>query len=391
MNILFWLAVLFILYTYFGYPILIALLARLKPAVPLRLDEIPMVTFLIAAYNEEAVIAEKLENTLKLDYPREMFQIIVAADGSSDRTPDIVRDFLARGIELSYIPERNGKMAAIVRAMSLAQGEIIVFSDANNMYDPQAIKALVAPFCEKNVGATNGAKLIIEDGRNLSSAEGLYWKYESAIKQNETRFSTCTSSVGEIMAIRKELFQTPEKNIINDDRYMVFDLIKRGYRVVYTPAARSYEFVSKTAQDEIDRRSRMTAGAYQTMAMSTRLLPFNRPVVLWQILSHKYFRTYVPFAMLIAFFANLALVIWPARQPGPALFTLAYPIAWIFFALQVAFYALAILGNLVPFSGKIGKLLYIPVFLVNSNIAALLGLYSFLTNKRQHLWKRVNR
>lgn len=391
MSVLFWLAVLFIIYTYLGYPLLVFLLSRLKPASIPRVEELPPVTLLIAAYNEEKVIAQKLENSLALDYPREKLQILVAADGSSDKTPDIVRQYEAQGVALSYAPERNGKMAAITRAMPLARGEVVVFSDANNMYDSQAIQALVAPYAEQKVGATTGAKLIIEDGRQLSSAEGFYWKYESWIKKSETRLSTCASAVGEMLSIRKELFAAPARDIVNDDRYMVFDLIRRGYRVVYTPQARSYETVSKTAGDEITRRARITVGAYQTMAMAAKLLPFSRPLVLWQVLSHKFFRAFVPFAMLLALFSNLALVLWPAQPTPNAFWAVASPFNNIFLALQGMFYAVAVAGNLFPSRGRLGKILYIPTFLVNSNLAALLGLYSFLTNKKPHLWKRVNR
>lgn len=389
MAFLLWFAVFFILYVYFGYPLLVALLARFRPARLPELKELPFVTLLVAAYNEEKVIASKLENSLALDYPREKLQILVAADGSSDRTPEIVRQFEAQGVELNYIPERNGKMAAIVRAMPRARGSIVVISDANNMYNAQAIRELVKPYGDPKVGATTGAKLILEDERQLSFAEGFYWKYESWIKENETRLSTCTSAVGEMLSIRKELFQPPTRKIVNDDRYTVFSLIRRGYRVYYNPAARSYETVSKTARDEIVRRTRMVAGAYQTVAMAAELLPFNRPLVLWQVISHKYLRAYVPFAMILALISNLALTLFPPQSGS--FWQLAYPFNWIFLGLQAAFYALAVFGNFVRFKGPLGKLLYLPTFLVNSNYAVLMGLFSFLTNKNVHLWQRVER
>jgi poly-beta-1,6-N-acetyl-D-glucosamine synthase len=391
MVILFWVSIIFILYTYFGYPLLIAVLARLAPKTKPYPETYPSVTFLIAAYNEEKVIAEKIENTLALDYPREKLQIIVAADGTTDQTPEIVKKFSNLGVELSYIPARGGKMAAVVRAMSLARGEIIIFSDANNMYDAKAVKLLVAPFSDNKVGAATGAKLVVEDGRNLSSAEGLYWKYESAIKKNETAFSTCTASVGEIMAIRREDFVAPQANIINDDRYMIFELIHRGYNIVYVPEARSYEYVSQTAKDEVTRRSRMNAGAYQTIAMSGKLLPFNRPWVLWQIISHKYFRTFIPYAMVLALISNIIIVIAQNNNSGQVSPLMPQPFGGILLLLQILFYGMALLGNLFKFKGVVGKILYLPTFLVNSNFAAVAGLYSFLTNKRSHIWKRVQR
>ena len=380
-----------IFYTYFGYPIIIGLLASIKPNPKWSDDFTPSVTVLIAAHNEEKVIQQKIENTLALDYPREKMQIIIAADGSSDQTVEMVNKFVNQGVLLSFIPERGGKMAAITRAMQAASGDIVVFSDANNMYDTGAIRKLVSPFSDPAIGAAIGSKLIVEDGRSLSSAEGFYWKYESWIKKSETVVGSCTTAVGEIFAIRRALFNAPKANIINDDRYMVFDLLRRGHRVVYIPEARSFEYVSKSASDELTRRSRMTAGAIQTIAMSASLLPFNRPVVVWQIISHKYFRTFIPYAMLLALFSNIALVIIQFQTQTPLPLFLETPVAQIFLALQAVFYGMALLGNLMQFNGIIGKLLYLPAFLVNSNFALIVGMHKFLTNKQTHIWKRVQR
>lgn len=386
---LFWLSIFLIVYSYFGYPLLIALLARVASRSDVYSEIQPQVTFLIPAYNEEKHIAQKLDNTLSLDYPREKIQILVAADGSSDRTVDIVRAYGVHGVELCFIPERNGKMAAIVRAMEYVRGEIVVFSDANNMYDVKAIRELVLPFSDVQVGATTGAKLIIEDGRDLSSAEGLYWKYESAIKINESKVDSCVSAVGEILAVRKSAFNPPREKIINDDHYIVLDLLRRGYRVVYTPHARSYEHVSAAAGDEIERRTRMNAGLFQTIFMSGRLLPFDRPLIVWQTISHKYLRAFVPFALGFAFISNMLLLF--NDHPESSFFMLSSPFAAYLFGLQVMFYLLALLGGYFRFDGKIGRLLYLPTFLLNSNWATLKGFYGFITNKQSHIWKRVRR
>lgn len=385
----FWGSLILIAYTYFGYPLFIILLARLRGDKKRYPEYFPLVTFLIPAYNEEMHIAKKLKNTLALNYPREKLQIIVAADGSSDKTPEIVKTFVYKGVELNYEPVRNGKMAAIVRAMESTRGEIVVFSDANNMYDIQAIRELVAPFSDPHVGATTGAKLILEDDRDLSSAEGLYWKYESAIKKAESLLGSCISSVGEILAIRREIFSIPKANIINDDQFIVLDVLRRGYRVIYTPLARSYEYVSETAQDEVMRRKRMNAGLYQTISMSRELLPFQRPMLVWQMVSHKYFRGLVPFAFILALLSNLMLVF--LNNKSLSFFLLSPPYGWIFIFLQLTFYIMSILGNLLTLKGVFGKIFYLPTFLVNSNIAALAGFHSFLFNKQSHIWQKVRR
>jgi cellulose synthase/poly-beta-1,6-N-acetylglucosamine synthase-like glycosyltransferase len=390
--VLFWFSVLFVVYTYFGYPILIAIWAKLKTKSGPYPEFNPLVTFIIAAYNEEGCIAEKLDNTLSLDYPCDKLQIIVAADGSTDQTPNIVKAYSSRNhqVELSYIPARNGKMAAISRAVSQARGGIVIVSDANNTYDDKAIRKLVAPFIDVTVGLTTGAKLIVEDGDNLSSSEGLYWKYESSIKENETILGTCTVAVGEILAIRRDLFIPPEENIVLDDQYMVLSVLRQGYRVIYTPEARSFEYVSQTAKDEVERRLKINAGLYQMLAMSGRLFPFNRPFLIWQLLSHKFFRVFIPFAMIIAFVSNLVLVVWGEKVVSGDLWQLVSP--WgIMLVLQFTFYLLAILGNIIRVRGLLGKILYLPTFLVNSNIATIAGLYSFATNKNPHIWKRVRR
>ena len=387
--LIFWFSLFFIVYTYLGYPFLIALFARLSRK-PEKYDSyFPTVTLMIPAYNEESYIAQKLENTLLLDYPHEKLQILVVADGSSDNTVDIVKSYGKRSVELSYIPERNGKMAAITRAVNFARGDIVVFSDANNMYEEEALRELVAPFSESKVGASTGAKLIVEDGRDLSSAEGLYWKYEAAIKKNETTLSSCVSSVGEILAVRRDLFLHPKEKVINDDHYIILDLLRRDYRVVYVPTARSFEYVSKTAKDEVERRTRMNAGLYQTMSMSKKLLPGN-PLLLWQIFSHKYFRAFIPFALLASLIFNVIMVLFEQGKE-PSLFFLSYQYGSLFLFLQTLFYFMAVAGNLIRFKGALGKLFYLPTFLLNSNLATLAGLYSFITNRQSHIWTRVSR
>lgn len=380
MTALLWLSVGMILYVYAGYPPLVMLLARLRgkerpfPAIT------PSLTLLIAAHNEEAVIAAKLENSLKLDYPDDLLQILVTADGSSDSTPDIVQQFSNRGVELNYTPQRQGKMAAINRAMPKARGSIVVFSDANNLYDIQALRELVKPFADTAVAAVSGAKIIVKDGSSLGHSEGLYWRYESFIKKQETCLGSCIGVAGEIFALRRDLFEFPPNNIINDDFYMAMRLIKRGYRVVYAPQARSYEYVSTSAKDEIVRRSRIVAGEYQSISLTGQLLPWPQPLVVWQIISHKYLRPLVSLAMIAALLTNVIIVM--QRKSG---------LYGLLLGVQIIFYLLAALGQWRQWGGLMGKLLYLPTFLVNSNWAALVGLARFLSKRQTTLWQRAQR
>lgn len=385
---LFWLFVGCILYVYAGYPLILAILARTRPEPETNSTIMPTVTLLIAAYNEQAVIAEKLENSLALEYPRDRLQILVAVDGSDDGTAEIVRSYASRGVELSYNLARNGKMAAINRAMAKATGEIVLFSDANNLYEANVIRELVQPFQDPRVGAATGAKIIASGDGALGESEGLYWKYESFIKQQETRLGSCMAVVGEVLAMRRNLFEAPPDYIINDDFYMAMRLIPQGYRVVYTPQARSYERVSPSAGAEVARRARIVAGRYQVLALAHRLLSLRHPVVAWQMISHKFLRPLVPLAMIGALAANLIALMRPPLAAGASLWRLTPPFNWLLFLLQAVFYGLASIGNHVAHKSR---LLYLPTFLVNSNLAAVIGLYRFLRRQQSTLWERVPR
>jgi cellulose synthase/poly-beta-1,6-N-acetylglucosamine synthase-like glycosyltransferase len=394
MNIfalLFWLSVLFILYVYLGYPLTLTLLARLRRK-PLEYPSyLPKVTLLIAAYNEQDVIASKLENTFALDYPRENLQIIVAADGSDDQTAEIVKSFEPRGVELSYQPERRGKMAAINRAMPQVRNEIVLFSDANNLYNRDTLRELVKPFLDPKVGAVSGSKNIIGSGDPLTKADSLYWRYESYIKIQETRLGSCTGVSGEILAVRYNLYESPPDRVINDDFFIALGILRKGYRLIYTPNARSLERSSLTEEDESLRRSRIVAGRYQAMLMSAQLLPWQKPLLVWQIISHKFMRPLVPLAMIVAFLVNLVMLFAPSASSDNAVLALSWPYDLILLLLQVAFYALAWFGNVLKGRGVFGKLLYIPAFLVNSNFSAVHGLISFLAGRQTTLWQRARR
>ncbi len=390
-GVIFWLCVLFVLYVYAGYPLLLFVLARLRRAVPSYPASTPAVTLLISAYNEEQVIAEKLENSLALDYPPELLQIIVAADGSDDATEEIARSYVGRGVEVIHDPARRGKTSAINHAMSSVRHDVVVFSDANNLYAAETVRELVKPFSDARVGAVTGRKGTIETDRMLGQADGLYWRYESFIKEQENRLGCCAGVSGEVFAIRRELFAAPPAEIINDDYYIALDIISRGYRLVYAPEARSREAASENEGDEIARRSRIVAGRFQIMAASLRLLPFDRPWIVWEIVSHKFMRPLVPPVTLIAFIATVVALFGLGNSGGAAWLVLAQPYNWVLLALQAAFYMAAFLGGKRRIPGMLGKALYLPAFLVNSHLAALRGLDGFLTRRQTVLWKKAPR
>jgi poly-beta-1,6-N-acetyl-D-glucosamine synthase len=390
-GLLFWFCVLLIGYVYAGYPLLIAALARLKRKTPEYPVITPHVSVLIAAYNEEVAIASKIENTLALEYPEEFLQIVVAVDGSDDRTVEIVQSFEDRGVEMSYQSLRAGKAAAINRAIPLLKHEIVVLSDANNLYANNTLLQLVRPFSDPKIGAVTGSKLILDDMDAHAKADGLYWRYESAIKRNETRLGSCTGVAGEILAIRKALYRPPPSEVINDDFFIGMSVLRQGYRLVYAPEARSYERSSLTERDESIRRSRIVAGRYQAMLMANRLLPWRDPVLVWQIVSHKFMRPLVPLLMIVAFLVTVAACIWQLPPMQFGWIYLARPFNYLFLVVEVSLCGLAYFGNLLKNKGILGKILYIPTFLINSNLAAIIGLYSFFTGKQTSLWRRARR
>ncbi len=389
--VLFWFCVALIVYAYAGYPILLALFARLRPAPGPYPNETPSVTLLIAAHNEQGVIASKLDNCFLLDYPRAQLEILVTDDGSDDRTAEIVRSYADRGVVLASSNERRGKMAAIVRALPSARGDIILLSDANNFYEAMTLRVLTAPFADPTIGAVVGTKAIIQGDGALGESEGLYWRYESFVKMQETRLGCCVGVTGEILAIRRELFEAPPAGIVTEDTYMALRLIRRGHRVVYEPQARSWERISISAQDEIARRARIFAGRYQVLARAFQLTPFTRPVTAWSVISHQFVRTLIGPAMIGAFVTNLLAVLFPVTAENYPLLRLAIPFNYILMACQILFYALAWLGGRVEGKSKLGKALYLPTFLVNSNIAGLIGLKRFLMGRQSVLWDRVAR
>jgi len=389
--IVFWISIGLIAYAYLGYPALLSLLALTRPKQSYAPSHEPTITLLIAAHNEEAVIEKKLENSLALDYPKERLQILVAVDGAEDETAAIVGSYAGRGVELSHAAQRSGKMAAINRAMEGAHGEIVVFSDANNLYSEGTLREIAAPFAQPEVGAVSGAKQVLEGDGVLAASEGLYWKYESFIKQQETRLSSCTAAAGEVLAIRRELFQAPPSDTINDDFFIAMQVIRQGYRVVYAPGARSYERVSPSPRDERTRRARIVAGRFQALARLDEVLPRRNPWVVWQVLSHKFLRPLVPWFMAAALLANLGAVLWPSGTEGNALAMLRSPYNGIFLALQLTFYGLAWLGRYVKLGGYAGKLLFLPTYLLNSNLAAVEGLLQFLRGQHSPQWERVPR
>jgi cellulose synthase/poly-beta-1,6-N-acetylglucosamine synthase-like glycosyltransferase len=376
-----WLFVGLCVYVYVGYPLLLALLAKFRANPPQQGDITPPVSLIIAAYNEEVVIAEKVENSLKLNYPAEKLQIMVVADGSNDSTPQIVEKYPDEQVVLLFSPERRGKSAALNRGVEQATGEILVFSDANAFYHADAIRHLVRNFNDPAVGCVSGRKTIVSSASSIGESEGLYWKYESFIKKAESRVHSSTGVVGEMNAIRREFFEAIPENIINDDAYLAFRVMQKGYRVLYESEAYSWETSALSTRDEVIRRQRINAGRYQLFFSPRELWPWNNRLVLFKLISHKFFRLLLPFFMFGAFLFNAAVLLFP---DAPLIMSAV-------FLLQLMFYFLAFTGRLAEQSGRKFRLVKLAYYIVSSNEASVRGLIRYLRGKQSVLWEKASR
>lgn len=375
----FWTCALLVAYHYVFYPLGVIALARSRPQPrPVDPPSWPTVTFVIAAYNEERVIDWKIRNTLELDYPRERLEVIVASDGSNDRTGEIAQSYAAQGVVSLHQPERRGKTAALNRAVAAAKGEIIVFSDANNEFSADAIRVLVRHFGDPAVGGVCGAKRIKPaEERESSMGDSLYWRYESAVKVAESRIHTISNADGEIFAIRRALYRPVPEHIINDDAEITLNLVEQGKRILYEPQARSYEYASLKIRDDFFVKVRMVAGGYQTLAEHARELVPWRSWFTWSFFSHKTLRWLAPVFLLLALAASAALA--------------AQPLYAAFLGLQLAFYLVAGLGALLIGRMRLPAPIYVPYYFTAMNSAAFMGLVRFLRRSQTVHWRRAQR
>ena len=365
-------------YVLAGYPALVALLARVRPR-PVRSDpgHRPTVSLVIVAYNEGRVIEQKVRNTLELAYPGDRLERIVIADGSDDGSPARLRD--APGVTLLFEPERRGKLMAMNRAVGHTRGEIIVFSDANNLYSSDALLELVAPFADPAVGVVTGRKAIMDDtGRPLDQTESLYWRYESQIRAWENATGSVTGVAGEILAFRREAFPHLPAGTLNDDFVQAMTAAANGWRVAYAPRALSLERASATIEDEAVRRARLVTGRLQAMGMVLGPVAARDPQLAWQVVSHKGMRPLVPGLLLVAL---LSAAPRSTRR------------AWARAAVagQAAFAAAALAGWHGERTGRRQRLTYVPYYFVRMNVATVRGIRDYLTGRREAVWQRVER
>lgn len=338
----------------------------------------PFVSLIIAAYNEEKVIEKKIYNSLKLDYPSESIEIIVVSDGSNDKTPIIVEKFRDSKIFSLFEPQRKGKTAALNRAVGHANGDIIIFSDANSMYESNAIKMLVSNFYDTTVGGVCGRKSIIKNlQRESSRGDSFFWNFESFIKTIQSYVGSISTGDGEIFAIRKNLYSLIPEIVINDDTAITFNIVEKGYRVVYEPEAISWEEASTNIEDDFNVKARMVFGGYQTLCIYSRMLFPPKSYFAFQFISHKMLRWLMPFLLIGLFISN---------------YFISYGFYIFFWLLQIGFYSIALTGYVMRKNNHEIGYLYFPFYYCTMNIAALLGFIYFLRKESiTSIWKKADR
>ena len=374
----FWISLFLIVYHYVGFPLVVVIRSIARKKAVIKKEIWPKVTLVIAAYNEEKVIEEKIRNSLTLDYPRELLEVIVVSDGSTDDTPAIVKRFERDGIIGLFDPVRRGKTAALNRATGVATGEVVVFSDANCMYDKQAIRKLVRNFYDPSVGGVTGRKVIIRNPeRESSGGDKLFWNFESFLKTKQSLTGSISTGDGEIFAIRRVLYKEIPNDVINDDTAITLNIIKQGYRVVYEPEAISSEEASVVLADDFNVKVRMVCGGYQTLRMFRDMLLPPRSYFAVQFLSHKALRWLMPVLLLSLFVSNLFIL------KG------IYKIIWLG---QTLFYLSAAVGLVTRRRTSEVLFLYYPLYYCTMNLAAAYGLLAFLRGRcNLSVWKKARR
>jgi biofilm PGA synthesis N-glycosyltransferase PgaC len=386
LKLFFWLSVLIIFYSYLGYGLLIWIILKAKSLLSKKQSQSfnegyePEITMVIATYNEELFLEKKIENCFELDYPKDKLKLIFVADGSTDKSAEIIKQHSS--LQLLYTPERKGKVAAINRAMKYVTTQYVIFCDANTLLNKECIKEIVKYYVDEKIGAVAGEKKIMDLTNAAGAGEGIYWKYESTLKKLDAQFYTVVGAAGELFSIRTNLFEETDTNILLDDFVISLKICQKGYRVMYEPNAYAMEAPSLTMKDEQKRKIRISAGGFQSVLILKDLLNiFKYGKLSFQYISHRVLRWVVcPVLLPLAFVTNLLLCIY---HPG-----LFYKTLFIF---QCIFYITAFTGWLFALRNLKIKALYVPYYFIFMNIALYIGFARFINNKQTVLWEKANR
>lgn len=380
MEVVFWLSALLLAYAYVGYPLLLEALSRLRPRrraleAETGVHELPTVSLIICAHNEEAVLRERLRNALASDYPRERLEIIVASDGSTDRTDEIAAEF-APAVSLLRYP-RLGKTAVICRTVPRTRGEIVLLSDANVFPEPGAVRQLVERLAEPGVGVAFGNLVLLEsDGRRTSRAEGLYWRYETRLKELESQVGSCFGVTGALWAFWKHLFVPFPDHIASDDFVLPLKITLQGYRTVLEKTALVYEYVPRDDAGAFRRKAQCGSGGLQALLYLRELWnPFasRTSLYLW---SHKVLRWLTLPLLAVFCVANTAIL------SGSILYQAT-------FALLILTLSAALWGAVPSLRRHTPRVLLLPFYFYSLNLAIAAGFLRYGARKHSARWERL--
>lgn len=387
MEILFWLSLFVVFYTFLGYGIILYVMVRIRRIikgprpVPSLDQEFPTLTLIIAAYNEEGIIEEKIKNTLELSYPAGKLSLIFVTDGSSDRTPELVSAY--DQIKLMHTPARSGKILAVHRAMHEVASEVVVYTDANTFLNKDALLLIARHYADPTVGAVSGEKRVMQDAvSDATAGEGFYWKYESTLKKWDSELYSVVGAAGELFSVRRSLYKEVEPDTILDDFMISMRIAQQGYRIIYEPEAYASELSSENIQEELKRKVRIAAGGIQSILRLKKLLnPFNYPMLSFQYISHRVLRwTITPFLMILAFVLNVLIVV---KTGG-----------WFYILImiaQVVFYGLAFAGWMLEKRKIKVKALFVPYYFCVMNYAVIAGIQRYFKGTQSAAWDKAKR
>ena len=374
MLITFWTLTFVVAYVYAGYPLLLmAVAAFARRGRDTDAADLPSATLVISAFNEEDVIAEKIRNSRELDYPDGLLEVIVVSDASDDDTDEIVRSMEDDSLRLLRMEQRGGKTLGLNAAAAAASGEILVFSDANAMYRPDAVRQLAGGFADPRVGAVIGESTYSSSDVSSDQNESLYWRYEIAIKRFETRAGSVVGGDGAIYAVRKDLYEDMRADALSDF-INPLQIVRRGFRCIYEPRAVSVEEAASSFGKEFRRKIRIVNRAWRALWTMPELLnPFRYGWFSIKLVSHKLLRWLVPFFLAGLLVSNILLL----DEGG---FYVA------FFALQAASYALAVVGYLMRRRSDVPALFSVPYYFCLVNIASAMGIVQSYQGRTYTTW-----
>lgn len=376
-HIIFWTATVALFYTYFGYPIFVYLYSLAFPKSISRSDFEPTVTILITAYNEEQAIRSKLENTLQIEYPKDKLEILVASDGSTDKTDEIVKEFADQGVRLFHQEGRKGKTYTQNKAVEKATGEIILFSDATTDYKTNVLREILPNFADETIGCVAG-KLIYVDEADSDVGKGAksYWNYETFIKESESRTCSLIGASGCLYAVRKTAY-IPMYPEAGSDFLICTIIYRQGLRSIYEPNAICFEETNRRTDNEMKMRVRIISQTFTDLWRNRDMMnPLKSGFYAIELISHKVFRYSIPI------FLSMILV-------SSAILAISSLIFALILILQIAFYLMAFIAWIVEKAGVRLGVLSIPLYLVLTNFASLIGFYKFLTGEQYKTWEPI--